>query len=95
MMKRAARKIWPMWVELEAIILIGSIVTVAVYVWMFYPKGIATPYGIIISIALAAILAFYRTNRAYGLIAAIFSALAVALLSAFLTMFGLLNIFGT
>lgn len=94
MTKRAVRKIWPTWVELGAIILIGSIITVAVYVWMLHPRGIATPYGIIISIALAAILAFYRINHAYGLIAAVFSALAVAMLSAFLTMLGLLNILG-
>lgn len=29
MMKRAARKSWPVWVELGAIILIGPIITVA------------------------------------------------------------------
>lgn len=94
MTERRLRKAWVHLAELGAIVLIATSATIAVYARVFPAMAIATPYGVAISVLLAAGLAFHRIYRFYGLVPALCSALAVATLSGGLSLFGLLNILG-
>lgn len=94
MTEQTRRKAWTWLVELAAIALIAASVTVAVYAWMLPAMAIATPYGVVIGLLLAAGFAFLRIYRPYGFLPAMCSSLAVAALSGFLALFGLLNMLG-